>query len=100
MKTPLQEYIRSPEKFFESPAEILEHPELTNEDMLVLLSSWQNDLMELQFANDENMSRKAKREGVPSADTLREVIRAIRLLERSKTRSGMIAPVPRPDFDE
>ena len=61
---------------------MLEAAELSRKEMLVVLASWKNDLLELQHASDENMSRDREAPDGRTAEKLREVLRAIDDLKR------------------
>ncbi len=84
MHTLLQECVRNPELHFGAPAEILKSIDLTDEDKLTILSSWKNDLVELQHASEENMCGRDD-ESNRAADILRRVLAAIRILERKRS---------------
>ena len=79
MANKLESYIRSPELYFDKPADVLECSELTQSEMLVLLSSWKNDLLELQHANEENMPRQTPEKS--SEVKLSQVLEAIQVLK-------------------
>jgi len=81
VNTILREWVRNPELQFGAPAEILKSIDLTDDEKLKLLSSWKNDLLELQHASEENM-RGRDGESSRSADVLGQVLAAIRMLER------------------
>jgi len=81
VNTILREWVRNPELHFGAPAEILKSIDMTDDEKLKLLSSWKNDLLELQHASEENMRGRDDESG-RSADVLGQVLAAIRMLER------------------
>lgn len=52
----LAEITANPERFYDSPNAILQDENLTNDSRLKILKSWENDAIELQKADEENMS--------------------------------------------
>ena len=86
MANKLQSYIRSPERYFASPTEVLQCSELSRQEMVTLLASWKNDLLELQHASEENMTRDTHAPGSSSAEKLSEVVEAIKILEEEPNR--------------
>jgi hypothetical protein len=81
MKPTMQEWMRNPEQHFSSPTEILKSIDLNDVEKLRLLSSWKNDLIELQHASEENMDT-ATGTSSASADVLGQVLAAMRVLEK------------------
>jgi hypothetical protein len=81
MKPTMQEWMRNPELHFSSPAEILKSIDLNDVEKLKLLSSWKNDLMELQHASEENMDTETDGSSA-SADVLGQVLAAMQVLEK------------------
>jgi hypothetical protein len=81
MTSMLQDFVRSPDLHFGTPAEVLESIDFTDAEKLKLLSSWKNDLIELQHASEENMNARDD-ESNGSADILGQVLAAINMLER------------------
>jgi hypothetical protein len=75
-----QELIRNPDKEFRSPVELLRRNDLSSEEKLFVLQNWQADLVELQTATEENMSRSGGESG-STADKLMQVAAAITRLE-------------------
>jgi hypothetical protein len=75
-----QELIRNPDREFRSPVELLRRNDLSSEEKLFVLQNWQADLVELQTATEENMSRSGGESG-STADKLMQVAAAITRLE-------------------
>jgi hypothetical protein len=86
MNTVLQELIRDPEGQLGEPVKLVERSDLTNREKLVILESWQADLLELQKAAEENMASVNRDPGVTAA-RLAEVMAAIALLHEAGERS-------------
>lgn len=56
MTKKLERLIRDPQSEFHEPADIISRSDLSSQEKLTVLESWQADLIELQKALDENMS--------------------------------------------
>jgi hypothetical protein len=61
------------------PQDVVDDKKLTLEKKLIVLESWQNDLLEMQRADDENMVSTASKPG-QTARQLAEVTKAIHTL--------------------
>lgn len=66
----------SSERGFARPADVIDDEGLTLEKKLLVLESWQNDLIEMQRADEENMLGTASNSG-QTAKWLAEVTKAI-----------------------
>lgn len=80
MKTSMRQLIRNPERVFSDPVELVQCKSLTRGEKVLVLKSWQADLMELQKANEESMLREGAGEGFAS-ERLASVRAAIAGLE-------------------
>ena len=65
------------------PQDVLDDHALTLEKKLIVLESWQNDLLELQRADDENMTGATVKPG-QTAKRLAEVTKAIHQLRNQQ----------------
>jgi predicted Ser/Thr protein kinase len=85
--TKLQRLTRDPEASFDSPREVIERKDLSNREKIVVLESWQADLIETQKAVEENMTSEMLEPGETAAK-LAQVIAAIgRVRQEQKTGS-------------
>lgn len=82
MKKKIQELIRDPDGAFREPAEVIERDDLSVDEKIAVLQSWQADLVELQKATEENMSDSGGDSGKTAAK-LSQVTAAIEQLEQS-----------------
>lgn len=70
-----------PESVFRDPREVLDAPGWATQERLEILASWQNQLIELQRATEENMPRAG---GSPETATrLSEVCSALLALRQA-----------------
>ena len=46
----------NPSKFFKTPEEVVDYPNLTREDRIAILHQWETDARLLSVAEDENMT--------------------------------------------
>ena len=67
MSAKLQQLIRDPDGRFRNPVELLERSDLSDEDKITILQSWQTDLIELQKAVEENMQNATGDSGETAA---------------------------------
>lgn len=65
----------SPDKFFKKPLDVLGNESLSKQQKIEVLKRWKHDALELETADDENMSTNGRR------DIMDEVVEALRLLE-------------------
>ncbi len=69
----------NPEKFFTTPDEVVSHPELSNQQKIEILQSWEYDARELETATEENMSGD-------SPSMLGRVLNALQKLDSESTK--------------
>jgi hypothetical protein len=75
----LDRALATPEAVFAHPADVLSCNDLTHEEKIAVLQSWQQTLVQLQVATEENMAQDAPgRSNV--AEPLAEVTRALTAL--------------------
>jgi hypothetical protein len=86
MTTRLHQLIRDPERSCREPASLVQRRDLSMQEKLVVLESWQADLIELLKAVEENMSDMRPDRG-DSAAKLAEVTAAITAVRRNEESS-------------
>lgn len=87
-------HTRDPETEFNDPRQLVESTSLTATEKLKILESWQMDLIELQKAEEENMSNGSTDTG-STAKKLAEVMEAIvHLRQQAGDVKGGDHPVP------
>jgi len=69
----------NPKMGFARPQDVINDEGLTLEKKLVVLESWQHDLLEMQHADEENMLGTISKQG-QTAEWLAEVTKAIHAL--------------------
>jgi hypothetical protein len=73
-----------PDEEFSDPAELMERQDLSNEDKIKVLESWQSDLVQLLKAVEENMPGG----GTAPDDTAARLARVTAALTKLKERKG------------
>lgn len=86
MKRDLDKLIRDPERAFEEPRELIERSDLSTNEKILVLESWQSDLIELQKAVEENMISDNRNPGETAA-RLAQVTAAITNLREKREMS-------------
>ena len=67
--------MRDPSELFNSPDDVLDNPDLSAQQKIVVLKQWQDDVMQRIVAEEENMS------GDPdNAERLRQISNALEAL--------------------
>jgi hypothetical protein len=87
VKTALRDMIRYPEGRLREPLELVERPDLTHQEKLAVLQSWQTDLVELQKAAEENMEGTGPLPGGSGA-RLAQVMEAIAILREREAQGS------------
>jgi hypothetical protein len=75
----LDNYRSNPAEHFRSPDLVVEHPSLSADDKKEILTSWKDELMQLQAATAENMPRLDESNG--QTVSLQQVELALEQLE-------------------
>ena len=70
--------LAAPEAYFRSPGQVLAEKDCSDEDKLSILLNWQNSLIQLQTASEENMLHEPGKSSV--AEPLAEVTKALSAL--------------------
>lgn len=73
-----------PDEQFTDPAELTERQDLTNEDKIKVLESWQSDLIQLMKAVEENMPGDGSHPG----DTAARLAKVTAALTKLKDREA------------
>jgi len=81
--TDLERALAAPETVFRRPAEVVADAGIKDEDKVAILLSWQNSLVALQRASEENMLREAPKSADAGAVGLAEVTKALSALGHS-----------------
>lgn len=74
-KARLSEAIQNPSRIFRSPDEVLAQDNISQDDKLKILESWETDQNLLMTAEEENMPPNAPNQGV-AAEKLKLIISA------------------------
>jgi hypothetical protein len=82
-----EQLVRDPQGTFSEPRRVVENQELTAEQKLTILKSWQLDLLELLRATEENMP-SADRQPGEVAEELRQVNDALVAVRREQAHAG------------
>jgi len=71
-----QELMRDPSSQFDSPRDLLDAPELSARQKIVLLEQWQDDVLQRMVAEEENM-----RGDPDNAERLQQITNALAVLK-------------------
>ena len=72
--TDINKVMNDPSTYFKSPNDICNEESLTNDQKIKILRQWEYDALELEVAEEENMSGG-------SPDMLHEILEALRTLD-------------------
>jgi len=71
-----QDLMRDPSSLFDSPRDLLDAPELSARQKIVLLEQWQDDVLQRMVAEEENM-----RGDPDNAERLQQITNALAVLK-------------------
>jgi hypothetical protein len=80
--------IQSPDRAYNSPAEILGDERLSEEDKRKALQNWEADIKSELRADDENMTATVAKPGTAPEELIKSVQRAERKLEEGEANAG------------